>query len=43
MAWLREEIISIREGVEKIAAEAREGREALHSALQELLQKVQQL
>ncbi|KJA27915.1 hypothetical protein HYPSUDRAFT_198045 [Hypholoma sublateritium FD-334 SS-4] len=42
MAWLREEITGIREGVEKIVAEAREGREALNSALQELLHEVQQ-
>lgn len=41
MRWVREEITAIREGVEKSAAEAREGRRALNNALQELIHEVQ--
>ncbi|KJA21503.1 hypothetical protein HYPSUDRAFT_202861 [Hypholoma sublateritium FD-334 SS-4] len=41
MRWVREEITAIREGVEKSAVEAREGRRALNNALQELIYEVQ--
>lgn len=36
------EITAIREGLEKLATEAREGRQVLNNALQELLLEVQQ-
>lgn len=42
MRWVREEITAIREGLEKLAAETREGRQALINVFQELLHEVQQ-
>lgn len=39
--WVQEEMTAIRDDLKKSAAEAREGRRALNSALQELIYEVQ--
>jgi hypothetical protein len=40
MRWVRNEIVDVRESLEKIAAEAREGRRDINSTLQELLREI---
>jgi len=39
--WLQDEIIGVKESLEQMAAEAREGREDLTNLIQELLQEIQ--
>lgn len=40
MRWLQAEITDIKKGIKKISTEAREGREVLNNAIEELLQEV---
>jgi hypothetical protein len=41
MKWLWNEIMGVKENLEKMAAEAREDRLVINSMLQELLHKIQ--
>lgn len=38
--WVRDEITGVKESLEQMAAEAREGREDLNNSMQELLQEI---
>jgi hypothetical protein len=41
MKWLQNEIMGVKENLEKMAAEAREDRLVINSTLQELLHEIQ--